>query len=193
MLKNSLLLILILVAFGCGKKVDFIPKAKGYPRIDLPKHSYSAIQEKHPFIFEMANEAVLLKDTYAKAGDHWVIIKYPKLNATIQLTYYPLNNDLKKLQGIVNDAYKLTSKHQIRAYSIDEKIYTAPNGTRATVLNITGNVPSQMQFFTTDTTKNYLRGAIYLQTATDNDSLAPVIDYLKTDCLHLINTLKWRK
>jgi gliding motility-associated lipoprotein GldD len=194
-LRNSLV-VCILMAFlivACQQKKTFIPKPTAYPKINLPKASYSTIVEKHPFIFEMSKQAVMVPDTFGAAEPHWVILKYPALDAIIQLTYKPVNRDLKRLQGIINDAYKLTSKHQIKAYAIDEQIYTSPTGTRATMLTIKGEVPSQFQFFTTDTTNNYLRGAIYFRTALKNDSLAPVIEYLKADCVHLINTLKWRK
>jgi hypothetical protein len=36
-----------------------------------------------------------------------------------------------------------------------------------------------------------LRGALYFRTATANDSLAPVIEYIKADMIHLLNTLEW--
>ncbi len=189
--KSSFVFLLFLMTH-CQQKKTYIPKPTAYPKINLPKATYSTIKEKHPFVFEMSEQAVMVPDTFATAEPHWVILKYPKLNAIIQLTYKPVNKDMKRLQGIINDAYKLTSKHQIKAFAIEEQIYTAPSGTRATMLNIKGEVPSQFQFFTTDTTNNYLRGAIYFRTALKNDSLAPVIDYLKADCVHIINTLKWR-
>jgi gliding motility-associated lipoprotein GldD len=44
----------------------------------------------------------------------------------------------------------------------------------------------------TDSTKHFLRGAVYFNTATKNDSLAPVIRYLKQDAIHLIQTLRWK-
>jgi len=54
-----------------------------------------------------------------------------------------------------------------------------------------GEVPSQFQFHVSDSTQHFMRGALYFKTATQNDSLAPVIDYLKRDIIHLLSTLRW--
>jgi hypothetical protein len=53
-------------------------------------------------------------------------------------------------------------------------------------------VATSLQFFTTDSSKHFLRGAIYVKTATQNDSLAPIIQYLKQDAIHLVQTLRWQ-
>jgi hypothetical protein len=44
----------------------------------------------------------------------------------------------------------------------------------------------------TDSSKNFLRGALYFDTKVANDSLAPAIAYMKKDIMHLINTLQWK-
>jgi gliding motility-associated lipoprotein GldD len=66
-----------------------------------------------------------------------------------------------------------------------------PNGYSAVVAELSGEVPTQFQFFVTDSTTHFLRGAVYFNTAMKNDSLAPVIEYLKIDMTHLMNTLKF--
>jgi gliding motility-associated lipoprotein GldD len=53
-------------------------------------------------------------------------------------------------------------------------------------------VATSFQFYTTDSTKHFLRGAVYVKTATANDSLAPIIHFLKQDAIHLIQTLEWK-
>jgi len=92
---------------------------------------------------------------------------------------------------LIDDAYKLTAKHQVKAYSIEETLINTPAGMQVIVIELSGEVPSQFQFYATDTTTHFLRGALYFQTATKNDSLAPVIDYMKVEVMHLLNTLKW--
>ena len=49
----------------------------------------------------------------------------------------------------------------------------------------------QFQFITTDSVNHFLRGALYFQVATKNDSLAPIIEYIKKDMIHILNTLEW--
>jgi gliding motility-associated lipoprotein GldD len=59
------------------------------------------------------------------------------------------------------------------------------------IFELEGEVPSQFQFYVTDSTKHFLRGALYFRTATKNDSLKPIIDFIKKDVIHLLNTVKW--
>ena len=179
--------------FGCSpSQPDYAPKPKGYNRIDLPPVAYQPLTEKHPYFFEFSKAATVRPDTFRGALPHWVFIHYPKFNADVQLTYHPVLGDRKRLSNLIDDAYRLSSKHEIKAYGIEDSGVRLKNGKTATLIEISGEVPSQFQFFTTDSTRHFLRGALYFKTSTANDSLAPVIDYVKRDMLHLLNTLEWR-
>ena len=90
------------------------------------------------------------------------------------------------------DAYKLTAKHQVKAYSIEETVLQTPNNHTAVVAELAGEVPTPFQFFSTDSTDHFIRGALYFRTASQNDSLAPIIDYIKMDIVHMLNTLSWQ-
>lgn len=171
---------------------SYVPKPKGYNRIDLPKQSYIPLTEKHPYFFEYSTHAKILKDTFETSEPHWIYVYYPALKANVQITYKSINHDPKKFQEYINDAFKLTSKHQIKAYSIEESVVKTPKGKTANIFELEGEVPSQFQFYVSDTTTHFFRGALYFRTATKNDSLAPVIEYVKADVLHMLNTLEWR-
>ena len=82
---------------------------------------------------------------------------------------------------------------EIKAYAIEESVVRTPMGKTAVIAELEGEVPSQFQFFITDSTDNFIRGALYFRTSTKNDSLAPAIEYMKIDAMHLINTLEWKK
>lgn len=185
--------LVVLAACSSQKSVDFIPKPKGYPRIDLPAHAYQLLAPEHPYQFEFSKYARILPDTFARSEPHWIFVNYPQFNASVQLTYKPVLNDPNRLKSMLEDAYKLAGKHNIKAYSIQEKVTKLPSGQWANLIELTGEVPSQFQFITTDTTTHFLRGALYFNTATQNDSLAPVIQFIKQDMLHMLQTLKWRK
>jgi gliding motility-associated lipoprotein GldD len=172
---------------------SYVPRPKGYNRIDLPEHSYVPLQEDHPYFFEYSAHARILKDTFDIAEPDWIYVYYPTLGANVQITYKHVAKDPKKFQEFVNDAYKLTAKHQIKASGIEETVIRTPAGKTANLFEIEGDVPSQFQFYMSDTTTHFFRGALYFRTATKNDSLAPVIDYVKEDILHMINTLEWRE
>jgi gliding motility-associated lipoprotein GldD len=51
---------------------------------------------------------------------------------------------------------------------------------------------SPYQFYLTDSTRHFLRGSLYFDAIPNNDSLAPVIEYVKTDIQHLFETITWK-
>ena len=195
----SLIYLLIMVNcslfYSCRQKsdnTDFVPKPKGYNRIDLPVAKYQKMTENHPFSFQYSTQAVLKPDTVRWAEPHWMYVYYPKLDAMIQLTYKPLGQDKIKMARLIDDAHKLAAKHNQKASSIQGLVIKIPAG-NAMLMELEGEVPTYLQFYTTDSTKHYLRGALYFNTALKSDSLAPVIDYLKKDVIKLLNTLEWKK
>jgi gliding motility-associated lipoprotein GldD len=172
---------------------DYQPKPKGYNRLVLPKAEYRLLPDTLPYQFEYSKHARLLKDTSWISERHWVEIYYPELKANIHITYKQLRGKETVLKELLNDAYNLTSKQQIKANAIDELITKTPSGKTAVIAEIAGEVPSQFQFTMTDSSKNFLRGALYFNTRVQNDSLAPAIDFMKKETLHLINTLQWKR
>jgi len=175
---------------SCGR--SYQPKPKGYNRLILPDHEYMLSPDTLPYRFEYSKHARLLRDTSWIRERHWVEIYYPELKATIHVTYKSVNHSEKLLKEFLQDAYVLTAKHQIKAYAIDESIVRTPSGKTAIIAELEGEVPSQFQFTLTDSTINFLRGAVYFNVRVQNDSLQPAIAYLKRDAMQLINTLEWR-
>lgn len=191
-----LLSFICVILSNCRQKndsSDFVPKPKGYNRIDLPVAQYQQMTERHPFSFEYSTQAVLKPDTVRWAEPHWMYVYYPAYQAMIQLTYKDLGGDKNKLSKLIDDAHKLAAKHNQKAYSIQDLVLKTPSGKTAMLMELDGEVPTYLQFYTTDSTKHYLRGALYFNTSLKSDSLAPVIDYLKKDVIKLLNTLEWKK
>jgi len=184
------LFILTGVTFVSCKK-DYQPKPLGYNRLILPEPSYRLSPDTLPYRFEYSQYAKFLKDTSWVSDKHWVEIYYPDMKANIHITYKRIKN-LEQLKSYFNDAFVLTAKHQIKANAIDEVVVKTPSGKTATISELNGEVPSQFQFTITDSTHHFLRGAVYFYTKVSNDSLAPAIDYMKKDAMHLINTIEWR-
>ncbi|GAA4001225.1 gliding motility lipoprotein GldD [Hymenobacter fastidiosus] len=181
-----------LLSTSCSSPTDFTPKPKGYNRIDLPPHAYQQLASGHPYTFQYSRYAKIRRDSSYLAQPHWINVIYPQLHANVQITYLEVKQDPKRFGKLMEDARKLTSKHQIKATAIDESIIKTPNGMQVAVFELSGEVPSQFQFYTTDSTRHFFRGALYFPTATANDSLAPVIDYVKKDIVQLLNTLKYQ-
>lgn len=183
--------LIVAILFGCDR--EYLPKPLGYNRLVLPEPAYRSLPDTLPYTFEYSKHAKLLSDTSWISERFWIEIYYPELKANVHVTYKRIMNNDELLKEFLNDAYVLTSKHQIKAYAIDEVVTTNPQGHTAVVVELDGEVPSQMQFTITDSTKNFLRGALYFNTKVHNDSLKPAIEYMKKDILHLIHTFDWKK
>ncbi len=187
---GTLFFLVTILISACTK--DYQPKPKGYNRLVLPAEEYRLSPDSLPYQFEYSTSARLLRDSSWISEKYWIEIYYPALKANIHITYKRLNNKEELLKALLNDSYNLTSKQQIKASAIDELITVTPSGKTAVIAEIAGEVPTQLQFTMTDSSRNFLRGALYFNTAVQNDSLAPAIEFMKKETLHFINTLQWK-
>jgi gliding motility-associated lipoprotein GldD len=183
-------LLALLFLISCEQ--SYRPRERAYPRFDLPEPVYVLYNENHPFSFETSKYAIVYNDSDRLTEPHWVNIRYPLLSAEVQLTYKALKGNRTLLNEYTEDARKLINKHNVKAYGIEESKIRTASGQDAFVFSLTGQVPTQFQFYTTDSSRHFLRGALYFRIATANDSLAPAIRYISKDMIHLLNTLKWK-
>ena len=184
------ILITALVFFISCNSGDFVPKPRGYNYIELPPVGYKKLDtEGLKYTFEYSKNATV---SAFENEEEKQVIAYKELGAKIWLSYFPIHNSLDTLDELINTTYKLLQKHNTRADAIGHDTIKTESGKNATIFFLEGEVPSQYQFFFHDSTTNFLRGALYFETAQKNDSLAPIINYVKDDIHHLINTLEWR-
>jgi gliding motility-associated lipoprotein GldD len=184
---------LVLLAAGLYScESNWLPKPPGYNRIELPRHEYQRLAQGYPYQLDFSTHSRVEADSFNLGEKEWINLNYKEFGAKVHLTYKKIDQstDFKTLS---NDAFNLTAKHQIKAYGIEEAILLTPNGYSAVVAELTGEVPTQFQFFVTDSTSNFLRGAVYFNSALENDSLAPIIEYIKIDMAHLINSVNFEK
>ena len=170
----------------------YLPKPKGFNRIDLPEPRYQILPDTFPYKFQYSDHSVLIRDDSKNAERYWVNLTYPQFDAIVQITYKSLIDPKNQPQVLLNEAFELAMKHNVKAYGIEESLIKIPNGQIASVTELEGEVPTQFQFFTSDSTNHFFRGALYFNTATKNDSLAPVIEYIKTDMIQLLNSFEWK-
>lgn len=172
-----------------------MPKPKGYHRLTIPTHEYQQLQGDYPYTFEVSKHSQVQPDKHFLAQPSWIEIKYPQFGAEIDISYKAIQHQIDSLNGFIATSHKLTRKHSVKASSIEE--YQAKGGKsgkeHAMVFELTGEVPSHFHFYAHDSTENFLRAALYLNTAEKNDSLQPIIEYLKYDMMHMLNTLEWKK
>ena len=170
-------------------------KKKGYFNISFPEKKYQQFDRPgYPYTFEYPVYANVIKDSSffdTAAGDWWINIDIPRFKGRIYVSYKavtPANFD-----SLVNDGFKMAYKqHTDVATGIEDSTISTPAGVEGVYFNLKGNTATANQFFVTDSTKHFLRGALYFDATPNSDSLNIVNDFLKEDLKHLINTLRWR-
>lgn len=185
------MLFLLIFLLACEEEV-YLPKPKGYNRIDLPERTFQVLPDTFPYKFVYSNYAELSADSNKNAERYWANLYYGDFDALIQITYKDLENPANKPEILLNEAFELTKKHDAKAYGIEERLVPLPKGQVASLTELEGEVPTQLQFFTSDTAKHFFRGALYFNTATKNDSLAPIIEFIKKDVLQMLNSFEWK-
>ena len=188
-MKIGAVTILLFFIVGCTTR-DFTPKPRGYYRITLPAHHYKSFDPiECPFRFEIPTISQPLRDTNDLREPCWWYITFPDLNANIYLTYKKMSGDLNTY---TEDARTLVYKHTQKANGINEQVIRNNHGAGGILYDIGGEAASSIQFFMTDSSQHFLRGALYFNVAPNSDSLAPVVSYLKKDIEHLLKTLQWK-
>lgn len=187
--------ILILFIAGCTNDVIISPKPRSFPRVILPKKEYQKFDESYcNLTFEYPKYATIKQDTDFLGGkaknDCWFDIIYPSLNGKIHCSYYPIETDTS-FEKLVGDAFQLVDEHNIKADYIDSNPIQKPDGTAGFVFDISGSTASPFQFYLTDSTEHFIRGAVYINAQTNRDSLLPIVEFMKVDVIHLLNTFEF--
>ncbi|HVW96492.1 MAG TPA: gliding motility lipoprotein GldD [Mucilaginibacter sp.] len=192
MKKIILLLLTAFVFAACGGNHDYSPKPRGYYRIVFPEKSYRPYVSDCPFTFEYPKYAKMEPDKNPDAKPCWLNMQFPQFNGTLHLSYEHILSK-KEFNALVEDAHKLTFKHTVKATSIDEGIIRYPEkNVYGIYYTIDGNAASSVQFYLTDSTKNYIRGALYFNSEPRLDSIQPVLTFVKKDVDTLIKTFRWK-
>ena len=212
---NKLLPAVTALFFLLACNSTYTSKKKGYYRIDFPGRKYQAFNEPGvPYAFEYPAYAKIIKDSTFFDNDpespYWYNVDFPQFGARIFLSYKRIGGralyKIKQANGIykdsfginrfdkmVNDAFNLTNKNQSIASSIRDSLLRTPNGVSGIYFIVGGNTATAKQFFLSDTTQNFIRGALYFDVTPNADSLRPVQDFLQKDIEHLINTFRWKE
>ncbi len=189
-------IILILFAFAffaCNS--DYTIRQRGYFKVDLPEHKYQVFDRPgFPYSFEYPVYSSVVQDTTffedQPENPYWINIDFPQLNGRIYISYKSTKqNDYDKL---VEDAFKMTYKHSTKATEIRDSLMKTESGVSGVFFSVGGNAATAKQFFLTDTTNHFIRGALYFDASPNADSLSVVNKFLEEDMKHLINTFRWK-
>lgn len=188
--KVVLYLCMIVVLGACGDSAPQ-PKQHGYFRIDLPEKSYREFQHKQ-VSFRCPDYATVIVDPQGDHHEDWFDISFPAFNAKIHISYHPVDHNFDTL---AEDARSMVLKHLQKASGIRQTlVHHDSTHVYGLIYDISGvGAASPCQFFLSDTTTNFLRGALYFNVAPNNDSLAPIIQFIRQDIDTLAYSLRWVK
>ncbi len=211
---NSFLIKILLLIFFISCNSTYTSKKTGYYKIDFPEKKYVTFDKPgFPYSFEYPVYAAIERDSLIdnekEKNPYSINIDFPSLNGKIYITYkvigqtstykvktahgnYKDSTAKNIFQNLVNDCYNLTYKNDVKANSIEDSVMHTPNHLTGIFFRLSGNVATAKQFFLSDTTHNFLRGALYFDATPNEDSLRPVNNFLEEDMKYIINTLKWK-
>jgi gliding motility-associated lipoprotein GldD len=169
----------------------YSPKPLAYFRIDIPEPEYREIDSFSRFAFELSNQALITPASPAKKGEFFNIL-YPRLNVTIYCSYIPLKKD--KLAQHSEESRNFVYRHTIKADDIQGQVFeNSEQNVYGLVYKLKGNVASPVQFVLTDSIRSFFRGALYFDNTPNQDSTAPILEYINNDIQVLIESFRWKK
>ncbi len=195
MKKYSIILSMFLIAVvfslsACTEKT-YTPKPRGYFNIETPAPEYVKFDTACAYSFEVSKHAMVVSAPDSRGNTCWFNIYYPKFDATIYLTYDPVQNNLKKY---LDDSHELVYKHVVKSSGIEEALIV---DTAAAVYGmkykIEGDAACPYQFYLTDSTHHFFRAAMYFNFKPNYDSLYQAVNFIEADMDHMIQTFEWKK
>lgn len=178
---------------SCGGDEDdevYAPKPKGYPRIYFENKAYKVYDSICPYSFEIPTYSFIDNDKHLGADPCWINLNFPKYRAKVHLSYKTISNNLDTL---LDQSRDFAVKHQVKSTGIDETVIIRDSAkVYGLVYDISGNTASNVQFYLTDSTHHFMRGALYFNSVPNIDSLKIVVDFLRKDIVHMIQTFKWK-
>ncbi len=173
-----------------------MPKPRGYPKIILPQREYTWFEDSLcPFRFSYPTYAVINRDTAfldtLPENPCWFNLTFPSLNGNLHISYKEID-DRQPLSKLVEEAHRLSYKHVIKAEFIEERMVNNGHSVSGLMYDIGGNTASGFQFFLTDSHRHFLRASLYFYNTPNADSIAPVLEFVRDDLLHLIESFRWK-
>jgi gliding motility-associated lipoprotein GldD len=193
--KKTIILVAIALLIGAvvyfvSADSNYLPKPIGYFQIDLPEKKYQDYQTACALTFDIPSysKVELFRETTSSDTCRFNIW-YPRFNARIHCTYLPVGSHYDRLIDEVND---IAWTHEAKASAFKAtRIADSERDVYGVVYDIAGDAASQVQFFLTDSTDHFFRGALYFYNRPNPDSIAPVLEFVRQDIDRLIQTVRW--
>ncbi|MGV0947128.1 gliding motility lipoprotein GldD [Empedobacter falsenii] len=173
---------------SCNKSEE-VAKPLGQVRLEYPQQTYLSFKENVPYTFQYSNFGKVIA---GKKPNSFNIV-YPRMKATIYLTYFPVQSP-QDLIVQIKESESFVQEQTVKASFISPQEFSFPEKkVFGTMYELGGESAINIQFHATDSVKNFLAGSVYFKTQPKPDSLAPAVDYIKKDVKKLLETLEWKK
>lgn len=173
---------------GCGESDNNFPRPWGFHRIEIPTSvNYKTFENKPcAFTFEYPD---LGEVTRNPEDSCWVDIYFKRYDCKWHVSQKTYANEQERNQQF-EDFRKLVYKHAKKASNIPDIPFENTSG-KGVKFEVYGNVATPVEiFFYND--KHTMMSTCYFNTAVKNDSLAPIIDFMKKEMDHLMATVKFK-
>lgn len=179
---------MLLILTACNQPQEPFPRPKGWPRIELPQHTYQKFENTLcPFTFEYPQIGVIEQQ---KADSCWMNLYFERFECRWHVTYRYVPGSGKTIYDHNEEYRKLVFKHIQKVQQIKEKPLQSPQG-NGILYELFGTVGVPAQILFTDST-HLVMASFYFDTAVRNDSLAPIIDFMKQDLQHMAESIVWK-
>lgn len=188
-LKPQYIIPIYLLFFLSSCEESYVPKPRGFQRIIFPERAYKSFTSDCNFTCDIPVYSEAKQDDHPAAEKCWYNVTYLPFNATLHLSYKPIKNKAD-LFNMIEDSRMLVYKHTIKADEIYETV-VGNNHLNGMLYELSGNTATNFQFYVTDSTNHYLRGALYFNETTNIDSILPALDFLKRDIIFMLQSIRW--
>ena len=118
-------------------------------------------------------------------------IVYDNLNAKIFFSSININNNFPDIikvfdEKIIENSANVTEV-KVSEYTDDQIL------DYSIMFTYVCNAPSNVKFYLTDSTSNFLAGSLFFNTEPNYDALLPYINYIRADIRKLIENFEWNK
>lgn len=185
----------IFIFTACAGEGGPMPKQRMYPFVAYPKQMDTVFNHADcPFTFTYPSYLAYRQDSFffgdKPVNDCWFDLTSKDLSASLHCSYYPVSSRTK-FDKLVEDAFTITGKHNIKANARKETLIQGDNGVNGILFEVSGPVASPLQFFLTDSTQHFFRASLYFNASVNPDSTAPVLEFMRKDLEKMIETFSW--
>jgi len=183
--------LLFIPVFFISCSPDYSPKPSGHFHIELAEHNYKSMVNYPEFEFNIPIQVEVMEIPGIDKG-RWFNLVYPQLKVQIYCSYF--SNTKTTLEQELEESRKFVSEHILKAESIQEQVFENPEEkVYGLVYKLRGGLVSPVQFILTDSISSFFRGALYFNDVPNQDSIAPVLEYINEDIQVIIESFRWKK